>query len=221
MIVLLTAQSITAITYPVNDNLQWSDYSWQLDDTQVNNVWVDNQGNLHMKLQKIDNKWRGSTIESDFTVKYGKLTWVASSPSLNLERNTTIGLFTYYDDLHEIDIEINQWPEYDQHLWFTNQPGDIDDNPQNINCSIFSNDPHLNEKNITYTIDWKPTYILFSAVASDGTVLSQWNYTNAGAIPQVNSSICMDITCLGDTGCPASGNPSEIVFESFSYIPYE
>jgi len=217
--VLLTSSIAAADTYPVNNNLDWSGINWYVDDASESNTWVDSSGNLHMELRKIGDKWYGATLESPYTVEYGKFTWVASSPSLNLERNTAIGLFVYHDDYHEIDIEINQWPDCDEHLYFANQPGSVEDYPDNIDYGVLSDNPHLNDKNIEYSIDWEPTSILFSAIASDGTIIRRWNYTNADAIPDVNSSIVMCILPLAGTYYPASGNTAEIVLSSFTYTP--
>lgn len=218
--VLLTPSIAAADTHPVNNHLSWSGINWYVNDASESNTWVDSSGNLHMQLQKIGDKWYGATLESPYTVKYGKFTWVASSPSLNLERGTSIGLMTYADDYHEIDIEINQWPGCDEHLYLVNQPGSVEDHPDNVNYGILSDNPHLNDKNIEYSIDWKPTSILISAIANDGTIISIWDYTNADAIPHVNSSVVMDILPLARTYYPASGNTAEIVLSNFTYTPF-
>src|SRR5690606_42094034 len=44
--------------------------------------------------------------------------------------------------------------------------------------------------NITYIIEWEPTYINFSVISSDGSIISNWNYTNESEIPHVESTIC-------------------------------
>ena len=207
-------------TAPVNNNLHWSGINWHVPATH-SNTWVDDQNNLHMKLEKINDRWCGSLLESRNTVKYGKFTWVVSSPSLNLERNTTVGLFLYHDDRNELDIEINQWPGTDQHLYFVNQPGSVGDHPENISYGVFSSNPHLNDKNIVYSIEWTPDYVYYSATAEDGTVILDWTYSNPEGIPAINSAICMDILPLAGSYYPVSGNAAEIVLRSFTYTPYD
>jgi PKD repeat protein len=214
------ASSQKPVNKPVNNNLYWSGLNWYVDTTH-SNTWVDDENNLHMRLEKINNKWCGSLLESRNTVKYGKLTWVSSSPSLNLERNTTIGLFTYHDDRNELDIGINQWPGYDEHLYFVKQPGSVDDHPKNISYGVFSSNPHLNDKNIVYLIEWTPDYVYYSVTASDGTIIQDWTYSNPENIPSINSTICMDLLPLAGSYYPASGNAAEIVLRSFTYTPYE
>ena len=70
--------------------LLWSGINWRVISQLENNTWVDDQGRLHMRLQKVGDTWCCTTLESPYTVKYGKFIWNISSPSLNLERNTSI-----------------------------------------------------------------------------------------------------------------------------------
>jgi hypothetical protein len=196
--------------------LLWSGIHWRVISQVENSTWVDDQGRLHMRLQKIGDTWYCTTLESPYTVKYGKFIWNISSPSLNLERNTSIGMFTYGDDSHEIDIEINQWPGRDEHLWFTNQPGSIDDYPSNIYYNIYSDSPYLDETNITYIIDWEPTYINYSAINSEGSIISDWNYTNESGVPHIESTICQYFGTVANF-TPRSEQTKEVVFNSFQY----
>ena len=205
---------------PVNvsqGRLSWSGINWRVISQMENNTWVDDQDRLHMRLQKIGDTWYCTTLESPYKVKYGKFIWNISSPSLNLERNTSIGMFAYADDSHEIDIEINQWPGRNEHLWFTNQPGSIEDYPTNTYYRVYSDSPYLNATNITYIIDWEPTYINYSVTNSDGLIISNWNYTNESGVPQVESTLCIYLGTVGNS-TPRSEQTKEIVFNSFQYI---
>ena len=212
--------TVSASTSPVNNNLYWSGTNWYVPSAH-SNTWVDDQNNLHMRLEKINNKWCGCLLERSQTVKYGKFTWVSSSSTLNLERYTTIGLFTYHDDQNELDIEINQWPGCDEHLYFVNQPGSVDTHPEKVSYGVFSSNPHLNDKNIVYSIEWTPDYVYYSAIAEDGTIIQDWTYSNPEGIPSINSTICMDLLPLAGSYYPASGNAAEVVLQSFTYTPYE
>ncbi len=197
--------------------LLWSGMNWRVMSQVENSTWVDDQGRLHMRLQKIGDTWYCTTLESPYTVKYGKFIWNISSPSLNLERNTSIGMFTYADNYHEIDIEINQWPGRDEHLWFTNQPGSIEGNPTNIYYSVYSDSLYLNATNITYIIDWEPTYINYSVTNCDGLIISNWNYTNESGVPHIESTICQYFGTVANF-TPQSEQTKEIIFNSFQYI---
>lgn len=207
-------------TYPVNSNLNWCGITWYVP-AASSNTWVDDQNNLHMRLEKINDRWCGAVLESRNTVKYGKLTWVSNTPALNLERNTTFGLCTYYDDRNELDIEINQWPGYDEHVWFSKQPASVDNHPENISYGVFSSNPYLNDKNIVYSIEWTPNYVYYSVTAGDGTIIQDWTYSDPEGIPAINSTICMCLLPLAGSYYPASGNAAEVVLSSFTYTPYD
>ncbi len=198
--------------------LLWSGINWRVYTQMENSTWVDDQGLLHMRLQKIGDRWYGTELNSPTTYLYGKFIWNVSSTSLQFERNTSIGMFTYTDDDHEIDIEINQWPGLDPHLWFVNQPGTLGKRPDNVYYSVYSNSSYLDATNVTYMFDWEPTYINYSAISSDGTVISNWNLTNASAVPHVDATIIEVITTVRGKA-PLSGQSKEIVFNSFQYIP--
>lgn len=197
--------------------LLWSGINWRVISQVENSTWVDDQGRLHMRLQKVGDTWHCTTLESPYTVKYGKFIWCISSPSLNLERNTSIGMFTYANNNNEIDIEINQWPGRDEHLWFTNQPGSVEDYPSNIYYDVYSDSPYLNATNITYIIDWEPTFINYSVSTSDGLIISSWNYTNESEIPHTESTICQYFGTVANF-TPQSEQTKEIVFNSFQYV---
>ncbi len=198
--------------------LLWSGINWRVYTQMENSTWVDDQGLLHMRLQKIGDRWYGTELNSPTTYLYGKFIWNVSSTSLQFERNTSIGMFTYTDDDHEIDIEINQWPGLDPHLWFVNQPGTLGKRPDNVHYSVYSNSSYLGATNITYMFDWEPTYINYSAISSDGTIISNWNLTNASSVPHVDATIIEVITTVRGKA-PLSGQSKEIVFNSFQYIP--
>ena len=101
------------------------------------------------------------------------------------------------------------------------QPGSIDDNPKNISYGVFSSDPHLNDENIVYSIEWTPDHVYYSATASDGTIIQDWTYSNPKGIPSINSTVCMCLLPLAGRYYPESGNAAEVVLKNFTYTPYE
>jgi hypothetical protein len=203
--------------YPTEGHLLWKGINWNIVRGPTENTWIDDQGRLHMVLQKINGDWKDIEFNSPATYRYGKYIWKVYSGSLNYPLGTSVAMYTYTDDNHELDIEIEQYPGYDQHLWYTVQPGGVDEHPENINYSVPSNSPYLNERSITYTIDWEPTYVTFSAVTSSGTVISSWKYTNSKSVPDVPATIIFGIGKSGG-GIPAGNIPQEIIWDSFQYI---
>lgn len=212
------------VTYIVNDRLLWKGISWvwcQGPRVDRSNAWVDDNGDLNLRMQKFDGIYKGVLFETPTPYLYGRIRWTASSPTLNIERNASLGLCTYYDDPNtsipnELDIEINQWPGYDERIWFSCHPASIDSHPENIHYGCLSTDPNVNDSGCVYTIEWTPTYVYYSVVASDGTTILEWNYTGDD-IPHTSAYICMFFGVLAQGAGPASGNPITIKFSNFEY----
>jgi PKD repeat protein len=213
---LLISSTATAKIVPVNNQITWDGVTWNLEQGNQNNVWIDDAGLMHNIYDNSNGIWTGTSLVSNDKYLYGKYIWKVHSGSLNYPLGTSVAMFTYTDDLHELDIEIEQWPGYDQHLWYTVQPGQVDSRPDLINYSVPSNSPHINAANVTYTIDWEPTYVKFSAVTSNGAVINAWNCTNSEAIPKIPAYVIFGIGKAG--GYSPSGTSQEIIFDSFQYI---
>jgi len=208
-----------ANTYPSNSHLTWKGISWWIDDTSrldSRNGYVDDAGNLHMLLKITDGVYKGFKLEGP-QIRHGRLTWVAQSTSLNFPFGSTVGLFTYYSDSSEIDIEIHQWYATEPRLNFCNQPASIDDYPQNVHQAVTNDSKWLTATGITYVIEWTPSYIYYSATASDGTIIEDWTYTIVASIPQVNHTVCIDfMPRAGSTG-PAGTDTYELILSDYSY----
>jgi len=212
------------VTYIENDRLPWKGISWvwcQGPRVDRSNAWVDDNGDLNLRMQKFDGIYKGVLFETPTPYLYGRIRWTASSPTLNIERNACLGLYTYYDDPNtdipnELDIEINQWPGYDEKIWFSCHPASIDSHPENIYYGCLSTNPYINDSGVVYTIEWTPDYVYYSVVASDGTTILDWNYTGDD-IPHTSAYICMFFGVLAQGEGPASGNPITIKFSNFEY----
>ena len=208
----------------VNDRLLWKGISWvwcQGPRVDRSNAWVDDNGDLNLRMQKFDGIYKGVLFETPTPYLYGRMRWTASSPTLNIERNASLGLCTYYDDPNtdipnELDIEINQWPGYDERIWFSCHPASIGSHPENVHYGCLSTNPYINDSGVVYTIEWTPEYVYYSVVASDGTTILDWNYTGDD-IPHTSAYICMFFGVLAQGAGPASGNPITIKFSNFEY----
>lgn len=212
------------VTYITNSRLLWKGISWvwcQGSRVDPSNAWVDDNGDLNLRMQKFDGIYKGVLFETPTPYQYGRMRWTASSPTLNIERNACLGLNTYYDDPNtnipnELDIEINQWPGYDERIWFSCHPASIDSHPENVHYGCLSTNPYVNDSGCVYTIEWTPSYVYYSVVASDGTTILDWNYTGDD-IPHTSAYICMFFGVLAQGAGPASGNPITIKFSNFEF----
>jgi hypothetical protein len=130
---------VTPANKPAN-TISFSGYTWTVkapaDATgpgpniwSAANVFVDNEGSLHLKLTKnaATGKWECAEVAS--TEKFGEGTyqWQVEGPLATLDKNIVLGLFNYSgkDGLDEMDIEFAQWGnETFPHLNYTIWPVD-------------------------------------------------------------------------------------------------
>jgi endo-1,3-1,4-beta-glycanase ExoK len=205
--------------------LRWSGYDWTVRaghgdpgnnfwSDSKNNVWVDSYGKLHMTIKNSGGKWYCSEIDSTNLYKYGKFTWKVDSPVLNLDKNAVLGLFTYTDDYNELDIETSQWSDAkENHLWYTIQPYTV---PGNDISYISPTSSYRTATNVTYTIDWEPTYVRYKATLSTGKVIADWDYTKINGIPKLPGNAIINFWL--SNGKPLSnGKNAEIIISSFSH----
>jgi hypothetical protein len=210
---LTSALVLAAVPAADARTLNWSGQSWYVRNNTVlqgpgpnyfsdstKSVWVDSQGYLHMKIRKEGRRWVSSEIFSQQPLGFGRYTWVTEVPA-NLDRNVTVGMFTYQDDAHEYDIELAKWGNASDptNAQYAVQPAG---NPGNLVRFTSPAGPQ------TFTYDWRASGITFG-----GT----WNYAGAdfwtGAAP-------VHINVWQFQGRPPAANRDvEIVIRSFSYQP--
>lgn len=73
------------------------------------NVWVDGNGQLHLKIRKVGNIYYCSEIRAQQSFGYGEYRFYVASRVDTLDPNIVAGMFTYETDLKEIDIEFHRF----------------------------------------------------------------------------------------------------------------
>jgi len=145
-------------------------------------VWLDDQGHLHMKIRKINNTWYCSEVYTTHYTQYGKHKFVVEGDIDNPDRNTVLGLFTYADDTHEIDIEFSHWGNlnYTELASYTIQPYTTTGNSYPFEVQIDS-------MVSTHLFDWQKNFIAFTSYQGEkntpSNLLKNWVYTGA-SIPK-------------------------------------
>jgi hypothetical protein len=104
--------------------IQFAGYTWNVKDFGTstagpgpnrwnkNNVWVDANGYLHLKISKnASNKWECAEISSVATFGNGTFQWQIDGNLPSLNKNVVLGLFNYsgIDGFDEMDIEFAKW----------------------------------------------------------------------------------------------------------------
>ncbi|HRH66765.1 MAG TPA: hypothetical protein PLU53_10750 [Bacteroidia bacterium] len=129
MALLLSSLETTAeINYYGSDTIEFSGYTWVIKESfgkhtgpgnnffsgSRENVWVDEDGKLHLKLRYKDDRWYCSEVRMLKSLGYGKYVFYIDRLPQPLDKDVVIGLFMYdHEDTSnfhkEIDIEFSKW----------------------------------------------------------------------------------------------------------------
>ncbi len=109
-----------------SNTLSFSGYTWRIKSSETpvgpgpnyfsnspENVWVDEMGQLHLKITRKNGQWFCAEVISEKTFGYGTYRFYLASRIDLLNENVVLGLFTWDDDSiyynREIDIEFSRW----------------------------------------------------------------------------------------------------------------
>lgn len=129
MTALLPVKEVSAETnYYGGDTIEFSGYRWQVKESfdkhtgpgrnyfsaTRENVWIDENGKLHLKIRYKDDKWYCSEVRMLKSLGYGKYVFYIDHLPQPLDKDVVIGLFMYdhsdTSNFHkEIDIEFSKW----------------------------------------------------------------------------------------------------------------
>ena len=197
--------------------IQWSGYNWLVknpavmgpgpnawnDDSEA--VWVDEQGQLHLKITNVDGQWQCAEVKTKKAFGYGSYQTELASALSGIDPQMVLGVFVYKDDTHEVDVEYSAWgdaatPAYRQ---FVQQPYY---QSGNLHAMHGTSD----DAGLTYSINWLSDSIRCAA----GDDVHQFaNYT-AVQNPHMHLNLW-----LFQGLAPQNAQSFEVVFSSFSFTP--
>jgi len=232
------ASAIVTRPYPSVRWVSFSGYDWWVKSSaglvgpgpnyfsnSTNNVWVDNVGQLHLRITNRSNQWQCAELVTARTFGYGSYRFELNSPVDNLDPNVVLGLFTWSDDpafnYREIDIECGRWS-----------------NPSDVNNSQFVVQPfaavgHLVRSavptgltNSTHLFTWETNRITFQSQRGsfspnpDPTnVLRNWTYSLV--TPRTGDENIRINLWLNRGAAPTDKNEVEVIIKSFQFVPLE
>ncbi len=184
----LKKDTIPAI-HSTTTTINFSGYNWSVRTKKGNpggnywsdsptSVWVDDEGILHLTIQKISGKWYCSEVSLDESLGYGEYRFYVSSKIDNFNKNVVLGMFTYLNDNNEIDIEFTKFGNSNRENvgWYTTQPYTVDGNNHNFYIKQTQN---LS----THRFVWSPDKISYKSweghhvFSADSTLINEWDYT--------------------------------------------
>ena len=210
----MITQSVSLATPVLVDNISFAGRIWDVSsyDTFSNDarqVWVDNNGYLHMNLSKATGSWKDVEVVSQDVMGYGTYTWVTDGFK-DIDSCAVLGMFPYLDTgTQEVDQEESRWcGPTDPNFLYSVYPNPSEGTTQHqFNIDQFSALP------TTYTIVWSQNYVKFNTTI--GNTLIQ-EYTSTATRNAVGVHAITNLWRSGGTA-PADGKPIEIVFRNFTY----
>ena len=238
----VTAQAIASTTVervdPALRLISFSGYDWWVKTSSgligpgpnyfsdsTNNVWLDQQGRLHLRITNISNQWQCAEVVTRRTFGYGSYRFALDSPVNNINPSVVLGLFTWSDDPaythREIDIECGRWA-----------------NTNDINDAQYVVQPwdsagHLVRyavpaglTNSTHLFTWQTNRVTYqsqrgsySPAPAATNILSNWAFTDAAAVPQTgDENIRINLWLINGTP-PTDNQEAEFIIRSFEFVP--
>ncbi len=157
------------------------------------NVWVDDDGRLHLKIVQKGGSWYCSGISLRRSLGYNKYVFYVGSEVGLLDPNVVGGLFTYMNDTEEIDIEFSRWADpASENSQFAVQPSHETGNKVRYDLG-----PNSGES--THMFDWQPEKIEFASYRGHTldplaeAVIGTWTYTGDDVPPDSNERLKINL----------------------------
>lgn len=233
---------------PGQRTISWSGYDWHVRTSQgggnigqvmhvgnyffdsTDNVWVDAQGKLHIKITYANGRWNCAWLASADRLGYGTYRFYCDSRLDNLDKYVTLGLFAWSDFAcvtgnREIDFEFSTWGDsiLPNNAQYVIQPYWVSGNILRY--------PMTSAATSTHTFTWKPGSVSFNSVEghcvppATCTQIKQWEFTRSEGVPasadeRVNLNLWLNNSTYEAVPGPSSGQPVEVVISRFEFIPY-
>ena len=212
--------------YPTQ--ITWSGRTWQVKSStsrvgpgpnyfsaSPENVWVDANGRLHLKITQRNGRWTCAEIISRDSPGHGTYLFELATPVADLDRNAVLGLFTWSDKAQyahrEIDIEFARWGDATDatNAQYVVQPHDRAGHLHRLTAPPTAPTVH--------GFTWRPGQIVFAS--SDLTSWDHdWTYT-APDVPRSGGENVRLNLWLFNGAAPTNDQEIEVVVTRFTFTP--
>ena len=191
------ASVMTTRVDPATRSFHWSGYDWWVKNSlspigpgpnyfsdNTNNVSIDTQGRLHLRITHVGSTWQCAEVVSQSTPGYGTYAFQVASPMDTLDPSVILGLFTWTDQPdfahREIDFEAGRWvdPSDYANAQFVIQPYYL---PSHLVRYRIPNPP----TNSVPSFNWQTNAIAF--LCTTGTITTTAIETNVLSNPSFES----------------------------------
>lgn len=213
--------------------IDFSGYNWYVKNAEAmgpgpnnwnpNNVWVDSEGKLHLKISfnQTTQKWDCAEVWSNGLFGFGTYEWVVESRVDQFDKAVVLGLFNYLpttDGANEIDIEISKWsdPTLTKICGYTVWP-------TRTNLKRWTNLVPITSAQastpIKHTFNWQSKSVLFKSTDSLGNVIGNVTYkptkNPTQFISQVPEAIHMNLWINQGITTMPNTTVTEVIIHSF------
>lgn len=214
--------------------IKFSGYEWRVKESEnmgpgpnswkSSNVWVDENGELHLKISYEDGKWHSAQVTSIEPLGYGTYEFYVKGRLDELDPNAVLGLYTYDNQAEdeyyrEIDMEFAKWGNPGSKLGqYVIQPGG--------EGQLVKFDVTLNGFYTTHSFKWTPKQIDFKSVhgfypSNDNRADTMYSHIMNTGVPKKGQETARINFWLHDGLPPQNGQEAEIVVSKFRFIPNE
>ena len=183
----------------------------------LNNVWVDDQGRLHLAITYDNGVWKSAEVIAQRSFGYGTYRFTIDSPVDGLDPNVVLGLFTWNDDPafnhREIDIEFSRWGNP---LDATNTQYTVQPYTSSANLTRWTLQPGYSASSHSWR--WSSRSVAFQSSAF-GNQIKQWSYTRRAGIPKPGGENPRINLWLFRGAAPQNGLPVEVIIGRFEFAP--
>lgn len=182
----VASETMTPSVLSLTDKkIQFSGYNWYVKERAERagpggnfwsgageSVWVDDLGQLHLKIIYSQGKWYCAEIYSEDFFGWGSYSFSIDGRPDNFDQNVVLGMFIYRDDQHEYDIEFSRWGEMDSpNGWYVAHP-----NPQ-AGEDIFGYSFLPHSSLTTHRILWEDSLVTYDSRYTEGReLIKEWAY---------------------------------------------
>ncbi|MFO1430152.1 MAG: hypothetical protein U1F76_08440 [Candidatus Competibacteraceae bacterium] len=223
-------KNVVAIdAYP---KLRFSNYEWAIKagdnlgpgpnnfSASPDNVWVDSQGYLHLKITHRNNTWYSAEVYLMRSLGYRKYIFYLASPVDTLDKNVVGSPFLFNDLTHELDIEFSRWGDDNTachiplcNAQFVVQPYDKPNHRERFYI------PPLEGTLSTHIINWQPGSVFFQSAQghdpdpSPAQIIHQLNYTGEDIPTEDGELVHLNLWLYRKP--PSDGKEAEMIIAAF------
>ena len=182
------------------------------------NVWTDQKGYLHLRMDQRDGRWYCAEVNLTRSLGFGTYRFVVQNTA-HIGPSAVVSMFTYdegsveeKETRRELDVELSRWGNPDaKNAQFVVQPFYVPENVVRFDAPA---------GRMIYILRWQPESATFRAArgsAPGAPAISQHIFTSG--IPQpTGQTVHIDLYNFHHSGSSLQ-QPAEVVIEKFEYLP--